>query len=214
MSVFETIRELKSFRNVEDELIPRKVMGKILEAGRQAPSPGNVQSLEFIIVEDEQKKRILSKATGDERFEQAPTSIIVLTDTDRMARRVGESSASDACSAEAACAVQNMRLTAKEEYISSCWVTGFDQETVSDSFNIPEHKDARAVVGLAYASSEYDKPDRFGMNSVVFYDDYESQIRNLFDNLEWKGLRKNKKAADKRKRGFMQKLRDKKEKYL
>ncbi|MFB6147817.1 MAG: nitroreductase family protein, partial [Candidatus Nanohaloarchaea archaeon] len=47
MSVFDQVRELPSFRRARDEVIERKKVGKILEAGRNAPSPGNVQSVEF-----------------------------------------------------------------------------------------------------------------------------------------------------------------------
>lgn len=214
MSVFDTINELKSFKTVGDKPIPRKTIGKILESGRQAPSPGNVQSLEFIVVEADQKKHVLADATGDERFENAPTAVIVLSDINRMSRKVGEHEAQDASSSETGCAVQNMRLTAREEDISSCWVTGFDKVSVSNSFTIPEEKVPTAVVSFCYANSEYEKPDRFGMNSVVFYDEYGSQIRNLFDNLEWKGFRDNKKAAKKKSKGIKQKLSEIKDEYL
>ena len=214
MSVFDTINELRSFKTGGEKTIPRKTMGKILESGRQAPSPGNVQSLEFIVVESEQKKHVLADATGDERFENAPTAVIVLADVDRMSRKVGKHEAQDACSSEAGCAVQNMRLTAREEDISSCWVTGFDKVSVSNSFTIPEEKSPMAIVSFCYSNSEYKKPDRFGMNSVVFYDEYGNQIANMFDNLQWKGFRDNKKTAKKKGASIKQKLSEIKDEYL
>jgi nitroreductase len=214
MSVFDTINQIRSFRSGNDKQIPRKTIGRILEAGRQAPSPGNVQSLEFIVVEADSKKKILADATGDERFQEVPTAVIVLSDINRMERKVGEHEAEDACSSEAGCAVQNMRLTAREQDISSCWVTGFDDSLISNSFNVPEEKLPRAVVGFCYADSEYEKPDRFGMNSVVFYDSYGNQIANLFDGLQWKGLKDNKKTASRKSKGLMERLREKKEQYL
>lgn len=214
MSVFDTIRTLKSFRSAEDELIPRKTMGKILEAGRQAPSPGNVQSVEFIVVEDQDKKSILSDATGDRRFEVAPTSVIVLTDTDRMARKIGRDAAADAGIAEASVAAQNMRLTAKEEGVSSAWVTGFDQGQISDSFQIPSAKEPMAVIAFCYSDDEYEKPDRFGLNSVVFYNRYDNQMRNLFDQLEWKGVRNMRKQPGRRSESLKKKVGEKLQKYL
>lgn len=214
MSVFETVRNLKSFESAKDELLPRKVIGRILEAGRQAPSPGNVQSVEFIVVEDEDKKDILADAAGDKRFQEAPTDVIVLTDNDRLARKIGRDSVSDAGIAEASVSVQNMRLTAREMDVSSAWVTGFDQGRVSDNFSIPSQKEPRALLAFCHADREYDKPDRFSLGTMVFYNRYDNQIRSIFDQVEWKGVREMRKGPDRGTKGAMKKAREKLQKYL
>ena len=189
-------------------------MGKILEAGRLAPSPGNVQSLEFIVVEGEHKQEQLSQIVGDNRVDQAPTAVIVIGDLNRMARRVGKAKCHEFCSSEAASAVQNMRLTAAEEGISSCWITGFSQEVLADSFGIPEGKEPLGVVIFGYSDNPVPKSTKFGLNSVCFYDEYDNQITSAFDNLEWEGLEGVKQVYGKKSRGAVDKVRRKIGKFL
>lgn len=209
MTVFELIQDLKSFRKCTDEVVPRKKVGKILEAGRLAPSPGNVQSTEFIVVEEEQKKEFLENAAGDKRVEEAPTAVIILADMDRMARKVGDAYAREAGIAEAAVAAQNMRLVAKEEGVGSAWISGFKEDVVVNQFNIPGDKQPMGAVLLGYADSEIERGSKFGLNEICFYDEYGNQVGSQFDNLEWEGLRENREIYGKKAGGAITKLKQK-----
>lgn len=214
MSVFEAARNLASFRECRDETIPRKVMGRVLEAGRQAPSPGNVQSIEFIVVEGEQEKEQLEQITGDERVEQAPTSVIVIADVERMARRVGKQKCHEFCNSEAAATVQNMRLVAAEEGISSCWITGFDSQVLGDSFGVPSGKEALGVVIFGYSDHPVQESDKFSLNTVCFYDRYDHQITSAFDGFEWRGVEESKRVYGKKASGLVHKFRRKLGEFL
>ncbi|MFB6180658.1 MAG: nitroreductase family protein [Candidatus Nanohalobium sp.] len=205
MSTFETIRSLAGFKSAKDEVISRKTMGKILEAGRNSPSPGNVQTLEMIVVESDEGLEMLSETTGDHRVEEAPTSVILVADIERMKRRVG-TGAREACNAEIATAVQNMRLVALEEGIHSNWVSGFDEHRLGEQFRIPEGKAPLAVVSFAYTEQPNSPEQKFGMNEICFYDKYGNQIGSVFDQVEWKGLREERRIYGKKGKGLLDKL--------
>jgi nitroreductase len=213
MSVFENILELSSFREAEDDIIPREKMGRILEAGRNTPSPGNVQTLEFIVVEDDKKLHMLSQALGDHRIGEAPTTVLVVVDEDRMGRKVG-GNAHSFCMMESAVAVQNMRLVAQGEGISSIWKTGFDTHTVSEQFAVAEQREVVATVTFAYTEHPVHSEPRFGMNEVVYYDEYGNQVNSFFDGIEWKGIHEEKKIYGKKVRGFLSRFRRKVEEVL
>ncbi len=197
MSVFETSQELKSFRKCRDETIPRKVIGKALEAGRQAPSPGNVQSVEFVVVEDEDKREMLSDSVNDPRVEEAPTAVIIIGDIERMERRVGDHAYSFS-NAEAAMTVQNMRLTAQEEGVYSSWISGFDEDLVADQFGVPTGKSPLGVLIFGYTDNPVESPPRFGMNEICFYDEYGNQVDRVFDGFEWGGIQEEKEVYRKK----------------
>lgn len=213
MSVFETVQELTSFRQCRDETISRKIMGKVLEAGRNGPSPGNIQSIEFIVVEDENRLEMLSDSVNDGRVEDAPTAVIVIGDIERMRRRVGDQCYSF-CNAEAAMTVQNMRLTAQEEGISSCWITGFDEDLVADQFEIPGGKSPLGVLIFGYTDNPTQSPSRFGLNEICFYDTYGNHVDSAFDEFEWEGLREEKEIYGKKAKGLTDKIRRKVRKFL
>lgn len=214
MGVFESAKNLASFRDCEDETIPRKTIGKILEAGRQAPSPGNVHSVEFIVVEGDHEKHQLKQIVGDKRVEDAPTAVIIISDIERMARSVGKQKSHDFSNAEAAVTVQNMRLTANEEGIASCWITGFDAQVLGDKFGIPSGKKAVGVVIFGYSDNLVRQSDKFGLNEICFYDEYDNQITSAFDNLEWHGVKEARSIYGKKGKGLMDKIRRKVTEHL
>lgn len=214
MGVFEAASNLTSFRKCRDETIPRKIMGKILESGRMAPSPGNVQSLEFIVVEGDHRKEQLSHIVDDERIEEAPTSVIVVGDIERMARRVGKQKCHEFCNSEAASAVQNMRLTASEHDISSCWITGFDQQVLGETFEVPSGKEPLGVVIFGYSDNPVPKSNKFGLNEICFYDEYGNQINSAFDGFEWEGLHEMGQVYGKKGKGLVDKVRRRLSKFL
>lgn len=209
MGVFESVRNLTSFKSCKDETIPRKTMGKILEAGRQAPSPGNVHSVEFVVVEGDHEKHQLEQIVGDDRVEEAPTAVIIISDVDRMSRRVGKEKCHDFCNSEAAATVQNMRLTAADEGIASCWITGFDHQVLGDKFSVPSGKQALGVVIFGYSDNLVRQSDKFGLNEICFYDEYGNQITSAFDNLEWHGVKEARAIYGKKGRGLLDKIRRK-----
>ncbi len=213
MSTFDDVRALASFSDARDETIARKTMGKILEAGRHSPSPGNVQSLEMIVVESDEKLEMLADTTGDHRVREAPTTVILLSDLDRMRRRIG-SGAREAANSEIAVAVQNMRLVAMEEGIHSAWISGYNEHTVQEQFDIPENKAPLGVVSFAFTDDPNAPEEKFGMNEICFYDRYDNQIGSVFDGVEWKGLREEREIYGKKSKGLVDKLRRRLRKVL
>lgn len=205
MSSFESIRSLSTFRDCRDETVPRKTFGKILEAGRQAPSPRNIQSIEFVVVESGDILEDIAEVS-DERVKKAPTSVVVVSDLERMERRLGEG-AQVAANAEMAVAVQNMRLVASEEGIASIWLTGFDQAMVSDLLNLPDGKLATAIVSFAYTEDPVEKEPKYGMNEMTFYDMYGNQVGSVFDSMQWRGLEKESEIQKRKLRGIADEVR-------
>ena len=206
MSVLEQTSKITSFRKPRDETISREIIGRILEAGRQSPSPGGVKSLEFVVVESEEVKEQIEMVTGDERAVDAPTSIIILSDKSRMARRVGKKHVDEVSNAEASCAVQNMRLVAQENDVSSCWFSGFEGEVLADKISAPQNKVPMAVLSLAYTDNPVPMREKFGMNEICFYDEYGNQVSTLFDGPEWEGIEEEKKIFQKKTRGLKDKF--------
>jgi nitroreductase len=207
MSVLEKCKNITSFNRCREETVSRKVVGAVLEAGRNAPSPAGVQSLQFIVVETEETKEKLDHVIGDERIEEAPTAVVILNDRNRMARRIGKNNAKEACEAEASCAVQNMRLVAEEFGLSSVWLSGFDGEALGDKLTTPDGVVPTSVVLLGYTDNPVPMKEKFGMNEICFYEEYGNQVSTLFDGPEWRGVEEEKRLAGKKWRGLVDKVR-------
>lgn len=206
MTGLEDFNSIKGFDTARDEVIERKKMGRILEAGRHAPSPGNVHTIEFVVIEDHGKLDHLAEVVGDKRVHKAPTSVVVLCDPERMSRRVDNEM--EACFAEVSASVQNMRILANSEGLCSNLVMGFDSTAVANLIDCPDSKIPLAVLSLAYSDSPTDSSDRFGLNQICFYNDYGNQIKSVFDGWEWEGIQEEREMYGKKLRGLVKKLKD------
>lgn len=77
MDVLEAIKERRSIRKYEPKAVPEEKLTQILEAGRWAPSAGNSQPWQFIVVRDEEVKNELARVAAYGRFlAEAPLSIL------------------------------------------------------------------------------------------------------------------------------------------
>lgn len=61
MDTWDAIRARRNVRSYTDQPIPREDLERILEAGRRAPSAGNRQPWNFVVVTDREQLRELAK---------------------------------------------------------------------------------------------------------------------------------------------------------
>ena len=141
MEVFEAIRRRQSVRSYLLDKVPNEKVVKILEAGRLAPSAGNIQPWHFIIVTDQQKRNKLSKGRYAKFLKESPIVLV----------GCGDKKASPNWYAiDTTIAMQNMVLTATSEGLGTCWIGSFNERQVKKLLNIPERFKVIALLALGY----------------------------------------------------------------
>ena len=86
MDFFEVIKKRRSVRVFKQKPVQDDLVKKILEAACWAPSAGNMQSWEFIIVKDPKiKTQLCTAALDQEMIEEAPLDIVVCANQKRSA---------------------------------------------------------------------------------------------------------------------------------
>ncbi len=78
MDLFEAILKRRSMRAFTSEAVPDEVIDTIVDAARWAPSAGNCQARDFIVVKDPRVKKALSEAALDQSFIEAASVTIVV----------------------------------------------------------------------------------------------------------------------------------------
>ena len=77
MEILEVIAKRRSIRRWKPLPVEKEKIEKVLEAGRRAPSWGNIQPWRFIVVQDKARKEELSKAAGGQpQVSNAPVVIV------------------------------------------------------------------------------------------------------------------------------------------
>ena len=149
----------RSIRSYRADAVSEEQIEHILRAGMAAPSAGNQQPWEFIVVTD---RDLLTKITEVHPYSkmllEAPAAIIVCGNTRREKHKgfwVQD------CSA----AVQNMLLEATHQGLGSVWLGVHPREDRVDGlkklFNLPETVIPLAVIALGYAKEQPVPVDRF-----------------------------------------------------
>lgn len=162
MDVFEAIKNRRSIRKYRSDFISEECIRKILDSAKWAPSAGNLQPWEFIVVTDKNVKRHLSEAALEQPFiEEAPVIIVICTNEERSARIYGTRGRHFYCLLDAAAAVQNILLTAYALGLGTCWVGAFDDIKVAAVLKLPSGVRTIAIVPLGYADETPKPPSRF-----------------------------------------------------
>ena len=90
MDVIEAIKGRRSVRSFTGDPVKEEDLQEILDAARYAPSAGNLQPLELVVVKNPEVKRRLARASLGQSFvAEAPVVIVICANVSRTARRYG-----------------------------------------------------------------------------------------------------------------------------
>ncbi len=146
MSLVDTVLSRRSIRRYEQKEIPRDVLDKILEAGRQAPSAANKQPWHFIILTDSEIKKELSRGLFSRFIKDTPVTIVGCAHKDLIAGKWS--------SVSTTIALQNMVIAAWTMGVGSCWIGDFNEAKVKKLLSIPEGWNVVALVSFGYPAEK------------------------------------------------------------
>ncbi len=155
MDIYQTITTRRTIRLFDSRPIDKKIMEQIVNAGRLAPSAGNRQILEFVIVQEpENCKRMLEQLKWAAYVqprrtpgpEQSPKAYVIVLIRDREITWIN--------AADAGAAMENMILTAWSQDIGSCWLASVDHDNVKKLFAIPDEYQIFGVLALGYPAEQ------------------------------------------------------------
>lgn len=173
MDVFDAIRGRHSVRDYLNKEISEELVKKLLSAAIMAPSAGNRQAWEFIIVRDPTTKNALARAAYDQGFiARAPVVIVVCANQLRSAERYGARGVELYCIQDSAAAIQNLLLAAYSMGIGTCWVGAFNESMASKLLQIPEGIRPVALIPVGYAARSSHPTSRLPLERVLHHERY------------------------------------------
>lgn len=173
MEVFEAISGRRSVRTYIDKEVPESVLHQLLSSAIMAPSAGNLQSWEFIVVRELKTKKALVHAALNQQFiARAPVIIVVCAHQHRSAQRYGSRGSELYCIQDTAAAIQNLLLAAYALDIGTCWVGAFKEQDVSEILAIPDNVRPLALIPIGYTTRDPSPPSRIPLAQVLHYERY------------------------------------------
>jgi len=168
MDVFEAIKGRRSVREFKPDPVDDKDLEKILDAGKSAPSAGNCQPWEFVVVKDGAiKQKLVRAALGQSFIAEAPVVVVVCANIPRTSSRYGRRGAELYCIQDTAAAVQNILLTAYALGYGTCWVGAFDEESAAKAIKAPPNVRPLAIIPIGRPAEKPTPTSRLPLKKIV-----------------------------------------------
>lgn len=180
MDVLRAIFTRRSVRDYIEAPVEWDKVGYVLEAGRAAPSSGNLQNWKFIVCSGAEQRKALAEASLNQKWmEKAPIHIVVCSEPKRVEIFYGLRGERLYSVQNCAAAIENMLLAAHSLGLGSCWVGAFDEEMVKRVCSIPDYARPQAIITIGYSSGNEKDPGRTALYTVTFLGGYHGRIRDI-----------------------------------
>jgi len=177
MDVLEAIKGRRSVRAFKSRDVSPEIVEKLVDAARWAPSAGNIQPWEFVIVRKPEIKRGLAEAALGETFvEEAPVVIVVCANENRSLQGYGIRGKTLYCIQDTAAAIQNIHLAAYSLGLGTCWIGAFREEEAREILKIPHGIRPVAIIPLGYPAEAPSPTSRRPINQIVHYEKFQEGI--------------------------------------
>ena len=160
----KAILERRSIRKYTDKLISDKDLKELLQAAMAAPSAGNQQLWEFIIVED---KKILNEITKIHPYSQmlknAPLAIVVCADLDKETDK-------GYWVQDCAAATENILIAAQYKGLGAVWLGVYPIEGrvkgLKELLNLPVRVIPLSIVSIGHPAEKKEPSNRYNESRI------------------------------------------------
>ena len=167
MDIKQVIRERKSIRSFYDKTVPSELVRELITYAHFAPSAGNLQARDFIIVNNnEQKEKLCQAALGQKFISEAPVNIVVCANLKRISR-YGDRGKEFYCLQDCAAAVEHILLLAVDMGLGACWVGAFNDTEVASVLKLPSYVKPVAIIPIGYPRIKGTHTSRLNLNELV-----------------------------------------------
>lgn len=151
MSIYKTILKRRSIRRYKQKPIKLSVLKRIVNAARVAPSAGNFQPMEYILLHkrdvvnkifEHLRWAVYLKGKGAPAKDQRPTALIVVLINKKWAKFPFYTQV------DMGAAIENLLLAATEEGLGSCWFGSIDRPKIAKDLSVPRTRSVEYVVSL------------------------------------------------------------------
>jgi nitroreductase len=171
MDYFEAVKTRRSIRAFQKKPVEEEKIRRIIEVINLAPSAGDLQAYEVIVVKDPMLKDKLAKAALGQSFvSEAPVSFVFVAYPQRSSKKYGRRGSELYSVQDATIATTYAMLAATVLGLSSTWVGSFDEEAVARAVGTTGGKRPVAILPVGYAAESPESTPRRPVSDIAFLD--------------------------------------------
>ncbi|MGB2695597.1 MAG: nitroreductase family protein [Dehalococcoidia bacterium] len=193
MDIFEAINTTRAMRRLKPDAVSDEDLWTILDAAIKAPSGGNTQPWNFLVVRDEATKRKIgeyyldawNKSYGGpgRALKDAPGMAGVYSSAEHLAHHLAEApvfiiattrggGSGPLAGASIYPAVQNLMLAARALGLGTTLTTlhKLHEQEVKELLGIPEQVETMALIPVGWPRGRFGTPPRMPVDQVVYWE--------------------------------------------
>jgi nitroreductase len=156
MEFTNLIRIRESVRNYDpNRPVPKKILEKILDAGRLAPSAHNCQPWKFLVISSSAILEKVKVCYKRDWIKDAPQIIVVLGLKDQAWIRDYDGYTS--IETDVAIAMTHILLAAENEGVGACWIAAYDPALLKEAIKPDVNELIFGIIPLGYPKPGFQK---------------------------------------------------------
>jgi hypothetical protein len=167
MELVEAIEGRRSVRAFRAGRIPEGLMEEAVRLGNMAPSAGNLQARDFVIVKDGDVKKTMARAAPGQEFIADAYAVIVVCSNQHKIAHYGKRGRELYMLQDAAAAVTHILLYAHSRGIGCCWVGAFDEGEVCEALGLPAGIRPVAILPMGIPGESPEPRERLPLAEIV-----------------------------------------------
>ncbi|MBI2530408.1 MAG: nitroreductase family protein [Candidatus Diapherotrites archaeon] len=169
MDFFRVLSERHSVRAYRDKPIAEQTLGKLLLAINSAPSAGNRQAYEIVVVKGAEKKKKIADVAHQQFIANAPVVLVFVSSPERNASYGARGKELYAIQ-DAAIAASYAQLAATALGLCTCWIGAFDEGKIAEIIRAEKNMKVACIMPVAYAKEIPFATERRSMKDIVHED--------------------------------------------
>ncbi len=152
MELEEIIYKRRTIRRFKQDSVPLDLLKKLIDFARVAPMATNRQTLEFIIIQNDESRQklfplvnwaaLLPKNERTPEKGREPTAYIIVLVNTKIKKTYVDF--------DVGAAVENILLGALHFGLGCCWMGSINAKKIRELFEIPDYYDIKHVISLGY----------------------------------------------------------------
>jgi len=168
LEYMDLVKTRRSIRRYKPDPVSEGDIETVIEAARLAPSWGNHQCWQYIVVTDQSTKEKLAGG-GRKWISDAPVIIVVCADP----RASGHKPAMDYYMLDIGITFEHLILAATDLSLGTCWIGAFDEQQAKKALEVPDEIRVVAYTPLGYPAEKKGQVfDRKSGRDICFYEKY------------------------------------------
>ncbi len=168
MEFFATLQNRYSARAYQKLPVPPDNLQAILQAANDAPSAGNLQPFEIVVVREPAAKQRLAECCFQQMFiAEAPVVLVFFANPAKSAAKYGKLGETLLCVQDATIACAHAHLAAAALGLGSCWIGAFDEAVVREVTGAPAPWRTMALLPIGYPADAPKPRERRQLSELV-----------------------------------------------